>query len=325
MADALLVKLRPSGPWRFGPLSGTPEETGVVGHSDMLYSAVTFAMARLGFANDWRESQWSGSAPAVRFSSLFPFAGRTLFAIPPHSVWPPDASPRVRWKAARLVPLTVIGDLLAGRGIREERWEVDFRSECLIAAGSQAPFRVASRRFAVLDRVAAGLAEGRETACLEFSPNAGLWAIAAFRDPEAWESWSRRIESAFLLLADSGIGGERGYGWGQADAPEFHAGEFPRLLLPDLPAGGNRYWLLSLFSPAAEDTVNWSSGSYSFTDRAGVGSLAAKMTAEGSVIECAAPPAGAAVNAAAEGMLHPRWRAGFAVAVPLPVLEEAAP
>jgi hypothetical protein len=248
-----------------------------------------------------------------------------MYAIPPRTIWPPVASPRVRWKAARFVPLSAIGDLLAGRGIREERWEVDFSSECLIAAGSQAPCRIASRRAAVLDCVSPGVAEPHETACLEFAPNAGLWMVATFRDSAAREFWRGPVEAAFRLLADSGIGGERGQGWGQSEAPEFHAGEFPSLLFPELAApNGGEYWLLSLFTPAPDDAVNWSTGSYSFVDRGGAGSLTARMTAEGSVLVCEKSPVGAAVNAAAATMKHPRWRAGFAVAVPLPAPVEAA-
>jgi CRISPR type III-A-associated RAMP protein Csm4 len=319
MPNAQLIRIRPAGPWRFGPVSGERRETAVFAHSDTVYAAAGFAMAQLGLADEWRRAQWAAVDPAVRFSSLFPFAGRTLFVIPPRQFWPPAASPRVRWKAARFVPLAVVADLAAGRGIREERWEVDFHSECLIAAGSQAPCRIALRRAAAIDRVAAGAADPHETACLEFAPGAGLWCVATFRDPAAWEEWSRPVEAAFRLLADSGIGGERGRGWGLADSVEMQAGDFPQLLLPEF-AGqkGRDYWLLSLFSPAAEDFVDWSTGAYTFVSRAGADTLSAPMTAEGSVIQCESAPVGAAVNLASPESRHPRWRAGFAVAVPLP-------
>jgi CRISPR type III-A-associated RAMP protein Csm4 len=326
MPRAQLIKIRPSGPWRFGPASGERRQTAVFAHSDTLYSAVAYAMARLDLDGEWRRAQYESIEPAVRFSSLFLFAGKTLFAIPPRDIWPPAASPRVRWKSARFVPLGLIGDLLAGRGIREERWEVDYRSECLIAAGSQAPCRIAVRRAAAIDRMAAGAAGPHETACIEFAPGAGLWCVAVYRDETAWTEWAERVVAAFRLLGDAGIGGERGRGWGLAESVEAQEGDFPQVLLPESGEAGRRgYWLLSLFSPAAEDFVDWSMGSYSFVDRAGVETLSAPMAAEGSVIGCQADPVGAAVNVASAAMQHPRWRAGFAVAVPLPAPAESAP
>lgn len=326
MPQAQLIKIRPNGPWRFGPASGDRRETAVFAHSDTIHSAVDFAMSRLGRESAWRKAQFESVEPAMRLSSLFPFAGRTLFAIPPRAVWPPSASPRVRWKAARFVPLGLIGDLLAGRGIHEERWEVDFRSECLIAAGSQAPCRIALRRGAAVDRMTAGETVPHETACVEFALNAGFWCVATYRDHEAWEEWAAPVVTAFRLLGDAGIGGERGRGWGLAEAVEVQPGEFPAILLPELGETVSReYWLLSLFSPAAEDFVNWAAGSYSFVQRAGVETLSASMAAEGSVIHCQTAPVGAAVNVAIPEMRHARWRAGFAVAVPLPVPVEPAP
>lgn len=326
MPKAQLIRVRPAGPWRFGPASGERRQTAVFAHSDTVYGAVSSAMARLELDGAWRKAQYEAVEPAVRFSSLYPFAGKTLFAVPPRDIWPPAASPRVRWKSARFVPLALIGDLLAGRGIREERWEVDFRSECLIAAGSQAPCRVALRRSAALDRLVAGAAGPHETACVEFAPGAGLWCVAVYRDEAAWTDWSPRVAAAFRLLGDSGIGGERGRGWGLAESVELQEAEFPQALLAESgPAAVRGYWLLSLFSPAAEDFVDWSAGSYSFVDRAGAETLSAPMAAEGSVIACQSDPVGAAVNVAGAAMQHPRWRAGFAVAVPLPAPVESAP
>ena len=46
--------------------------------------------------------------PAVRFSSCFPFQGDLRFVVPPRSLWPPPASPKVRWRGAKFVPLGVV-------------------------------------------------------------------------------------------------------------------------------------------------------------------------------------------------------------------------
>jgi CRISPR type III-A-associated RAMP protein Csm4 len=89
------------------------------------------------------------------------------------------------------------------------------------------------------------------------------------------------------------------------------------------------YWLLSLFHPAASDTVEWSLGNYTLTTRGGrVESDArwgdrkkqTRMVAEGSVLVAAAEPRGAAADVAPEGFPHPVYRAGFALAIPIPLL-----
>jgi len=86
------------------------------------------------------------------------------------------------------------------------------------------------------------------------------------------------------------------------------------------------HWLLSLFSPAPADAVDWTCGSYSVVTRggrvespSGSGELKklVQMVAEGSVL-CGGAPTGAAPDVAPDGFAHPVFRAGFAVAIPLP-------
>jgi hypothetical protein len=87
------------------------------------------------------------------------------------------------------------------------------------------------------------------------------------------------------------------------------------------------HWLLSLFTPAPGDTVDWRRGSYAVLTRGGrvespAGSGALKkqvqMIAEGSVLAAASEPRGSATDVGPEGFSHPVYRAGFAVAIPLP-------
>ncbi|HEY2013960.1 MAG TPA: hypothetical protein VGH38_10700 [Bryobacteraceae bacterium] len=88
-----------------------------------------------------------------------------------------------------------------------------------------------------------------------------------------------------------------------------------------------RFWLLSLYSPAADDSVDWHRGNYTLTARggridspAGSGELKkqVQMVAEGSVLAAASEPRGAAPDVAPDGFAHPVFRAGFAVSIPLP-------
>lgn len=325
MLPAFLARFRPSGPWRFGPVSGARHETESFGHSDTLYSALSWAMKRLGEFDPWLETTAS-IGPAVYVSSLYPFLGRTLYVVPPRTIWPPAASPRVRWKAASFVPASVVSDLLAGKSLSDERWEVDPRSKCLIPSGGVPPFRIAQRNAAAIDRLHPGAVEPHGTACLEFNHNAGLWAAVVFASEDARAQWESPIKAAFRLLADSGIGGERTRGWGRSDAPEFQDGEFPKLVMPNLEstAEASGYWLLSLYSPGASDRIDWSAGSYDLTLRAGLGTQTLRMAVEGSVLASASLPQGQSVNIGTDS--DPVYRAGFACAVPLPTprAEESA-
>jgi CRISPR type III-A-associated RAMP protein Csm4 len=104
--------------------------------------------------------------------------------------------------------------------------------------------------------------------------------------------------------------------------------------LPAAPATTERaapgltaHWLLSLFSPASGDAVEWTRGSYTFLERGGrvdspAGSGALKkqlqMVSEGSVLYAPAAPQGAAPDVSPDGFAHPVFRAGFALSIPLP-------
>jgi CRISPR type III-A-associated RAMP protein Csm4 len=166
--------------------------------------------------------------------------------------------------------------------------------------------------------------------------------VTRFRDANVESVWRSRVEAAFRLLADSGFGGGRTKGWGKAHAPEFQCGSWPGLLLPktgrlesaraDAVNGGvpSLYWLLSLYSPAAQDTIDWTAGDYRLTVRSGrtesatqPGTLkkAVRMVEEGCVLAAATEPVGAAVDVAPDGFAHPVYRSGFALPVRLPVIE----
>jgi len=340
MLPAFVVRFSPIGPWRIGPDSGERDRVETVLHSDALYSAVTASMAQLGLLEEWlRETFENPEGPPVRFSSCYPFQGGVRFVVPPSFLWPPPSSLKIRWKGARFVPLRVVEDLLADRTPDEEIWRVDGLSRCLVPAGwSCGPFRPAIRSGAAVDRFS-GDAVARRTACLEFSPDAGMWALVAFSGEETKARWAEPVRACLRLLADSGFGGERASGWGRARQPEFQEGSLPDLILsPEPPVESAAegaplaapevvHWLLSLYSPAPTDTVDWGRGQYSLLTRAGrvespsgCGGLKrlSRMVAEGSVIFSQAPPAGGAQDVAPEGVPHPVYRAGFALAVAVP-------
>jgi CRISPR type III-A-associated RAMP protein Csm4 len=237
MNPGLVVKLRPTGPWRIGADSGARNRVDVIYHSDSLYSAVTSAMARLGSLEEWLDATARSAAPAVCLSSCFPFVDDVGLVVPPRSIWPPTSpalmSARVRWKSARFVPLGVVQALLAGQTLKDSHWTIDGPSECLLPAGKHGPFRTSLRFNAAVDRLT-GASERHSIACIEFRPGAGLWSVAGFRDDDARARWIDPLKAAFRLLADSGFGGERSRGWGRAEMPEFVEGMLPNMILPPL-------------------------------------------------------------------------------------------
>jgi CRISPR type III-A-associated RAMP protein Csm4 len=309
----LEIRLQPTGPWRAGHHAGERDRVDATYHSDALFSAVTHAMKSLGWLEDWLQATvLNAEGPAVRFSSLFPVAGGVRLVPPPRTAWPPSGSGKLYAEGARFVPIEV-----ARRGIASEsQWTVDGASACMLPAGAAAPFEVSIHSAAAVDRLS-GNAEPHRTAGLQFEPEAGLWGLAGIKD-EIWES---RVKSALRLLADSGFGGERNLGWGRAAQPEFSDASS----LFAGPAHEGVWWLLSLYSPHADDAVDWTRGDYSAVTRGGwtdstAGAVRKKrlrMIEEGSVL-MAPELRGRAVDVAPEGFPHPAWRSGFALAVPLP-------
>lgn len=326
MASASIVRFRPTGPWRFGPDSGSRGGVDLIYHSDSVFAAVSHAMQQLGDLEEWLEATARNQAdePEVRFSSLFPFQEDTLYVAPPRSVWPPPPSPKLRYKGARFIPLQLAQALLAEQPVDEDRWTLDGESQCLVPANKddrRGPFRIAVRSSAAVDRLNAAATEPHSTACIEFSRDAGLWLLAVFAGDEARDKWEPRVRSALRLLADTGFGGERSRGWGRSLDPEWSpAPEFAA------PQSETAYWLLSLYAPAESDTVDWKTGNYATIARTGrVESAAAwgalkretMMIAEGSVLVAAGPPRGEARDVAPPDFPHPVFRAGFAVAIPI--------
>jgi len=335
---ALLVRLRPAGPWRIGPVSGARDQVDRILHSDTLYAALSVALGDLGWRDEWFAATALAGEPQVRNSSLFPWQGNLLLAPAPAHFWPHPAV-RLRTSGARFIPTSVIATLAAGGDWNEDQWEVDGWSQCLLRRGRRqttGPFRVTSRTRVAVDRLSHGHSVAHEAACLEFGEAAGLWFVVELADEQARETWQPRIEAALRLLADTGLGGERSQGWGQFAIDRVESGDLNTLILGP-PAGPpetaeseeappeNVWWLLSLFSPAAGDRVDWTRGSYQLVDRtgriensAGAQHKAARMVQEGSVLFASGRPRGQAPDVAPEGYPHPVYRAGFALAIPLP-------
>lgn len=325
MNSGFIVRLRPIGPWRLGPSTGARDRVDRVLHSDSLYSALTIAAEQLGMLPDWLAATAEASQPEIRVSSAFPFIGRSLLAPAPRHVWPPAVAGKIRWEAARLVPVQLLPRLHAYESLKEERWAVDPVSECLLPVEKfgevSPPFRIAMRRTAAVDRVSHLSVESVSTACLEFAEGAGMWCAV-----ECSDDWCVRTQSLFRWLADAGIGGERSIGWGRAAEPEFDS--LPSALTATAEESEHHeigHLLLSLFAPAKLDRVDWSRGSYGLIRRSGrthhAGELKVEsaLVEEGSVLISEAAPVGFARDIAPSGSGHAIYRAGYAVTIPVAV------
>ena len=92
-------------------------------------------MRQLGWLDEWLQVTAHARKPAVVFTSLFPYQNEILFAPPPASAWPPPSSllrtpspvflSKIRWSAARFVPLSLLESILAGQPILGEQWTLD--------------------------------------------------------------------------------------------------------------------------------------------------------------------------------------------------------
>jgi CRISPR type III-A-associated RAMP protein Csm4 len=359
MQPAVLIRLRPLGPWRFGPSTGGSSRLDTLFRSDRLFSAVTLAMKQLGFLSEWLAATAESCPARVCFSSLYPFQGETLFVLPPATHWPPPASlvtspsplflSKMRWSAARFIPLSLVESMLSGQRLLADQWLPDPESECLLRRDrpSSSPFRFVTRRGAAVDRLGGRSSDVHSVACVEFEPGAGLWTVVRFFDEEAADVWRDRVAAAFRLLCDGGFGGRRGNGWGQSQAPLMQEGSWPALLFPRLarksaaqegtePGSSTQlYWLLSLFSPDHAESIDWSSGAYQLELRGGLvdSSVAnpgaakkkTRMIAEGSVLAASAEPQGRALDVAPDGLSHPVYRSGFALTLQLPAFVPQEP
>lgn len=352
MSSALLFTLHPSGPWRFGPGEGGRDRVDTLFRSDRLFSAFTLAFERLGMMEPWLDATVRASKPAVVLSSLFPFQGDTRFVPPPATLWPPPAgavrisSPvfatKVRWRAARFVPVSLVENLLLGQRILAEQWTADPESGCLLRRDrpQSSPFRTVVRTQVAVDRLGLG-AEAHSHTGIEFEPDSGLWGAAIFDSDTSAQEWKEPLLAGLRLVADTGFGGRRSNGWGQVSKFRTQEAAWPQILLPKLSRAQSNnaaesaseqtpaHWLLSLFRPASDEQIDWQSGSYSLTVRGGHvessnGRGAAKkqvrMIEEGSVVAAAQSPLGSAVDVAPEGFPHPVYRSGFALAVTLPAV-----
>ena len=225
--------------------------------------------------------------------------------------------------------LGVVESLAAGKALSEDGWTVDGDSECLLPFATPpvpGPFRVSVRSSAAVDRDGDAVTP-HSAACLEFTPGSGLWCVCQFSDDAARERWTEPLTAAIRLLAiPDSAASVRGVGAARrcpSSATGWANFTFLRANRRTARTGCSRC------STRPPRTRSIGQGNYSLTTRGGrVESEArwgdpkkhTRMVAEGSVLVAAAEPRGAAADVAPDGFPHPVYRAGFALAIPIPLL-----
>ena len=231
MHPALVVRFRPAGPWRIGPDSGARNRVDRIYHSDsLLFGGIRTPWRGWGgWRNGWRRPSGTRKAPAVRFSSCFPYLEDA--ALRGSAAEPLAASRRRRRCAGRVRGLCrwrwwrPAGERAAAEGERLARG----RPEPVPAAGGMRRSATGRSvrpcaRTPRVDRRTGRRRWSHDTACLEFAPGGGLWAVVAFADEEAESQWKEAVRAALRLLADTGLGGERSIGWGRSDGSGVQRG-----------------------------------------------------------------------------------------------------
>ena len=285
-------------------------------------------MSQLGLAEEWLQATaTSAAAPAVRFSSFFPFVGDTLLVVPPRSLWPPPGihQDSLQGRALR----SAFGDRIAAIARKRSTktagpWMARASAWCLPNQG-RGPFRVALRSSAGVDRLQNAAVEVHSTACLEFRARAASGPSFSLPMKLPRRNGRRRFRArccCWPIPAWAASGRAAGAARKRPSGSRGRRRKLP-LEQPTIARTGccrstrqpkTTQWIGS----AATTPPCRGSGRIESSARWGEPKQPTTMIAEGSVLLASNELRGAASNVAPEGFPHPVYRAGFAVTVPIP-------
>ena len=139
------------------------------------------AMARLGSLEDWLEATARAAAPAVCFSSCFPFLEEIVCVVPPRTRLAARGAGRFRAGAVEKRAFRAARDRASrcwrGASSTESSGLWTGPASAWRPPGSPGPFRTSVRWSAAVDRLT-GATERHSTACIEFRAGCGLWTVA---------------------------------------------------------------------------------------------------------------------------------------------------
>jgi CRISPR-associated protein Csm4 len=330
-----LYQLRFKGPVHFGTVGIGLENTLEHLSSDSVTSALINAFSVLGGAEE-AISALAGENPSFVLSSLFPFGpsedgSGTAYALPRPLNKPPVENQeilRVLGKDLKRIKYLAPRDFAAWTGESplslDEAIAIVNRSQKLAKPwNSQTDtgwWAIELRPRVALDRISNNSSIWH-CGALHFQSDAGLFGLVRVID----DSWKSGLSSAFKLLGDLGLGGERTYGMGSFDFSGFEP--LDDAWAPLSRSDGKQFVLLSNFFPADDERplLKDSLVAWDFLETRGYvvsGRMATtlkrkrvRMIAEGSVLK--RPLRGKIVDVTPDhseafGLTHPVYRSGLA-------------
>jgi len=316
---AYLLEFR--GPLRVGGRGFQREALAHTLHSDVLFSALVWAVRRLwGFqaASAW-VAPFTSAAPPFLLSSAAPFVrrvddGRPVLLFPRPVAWHGQGDGKA-WRRASWVseqalhrPQEVLAVEDGALVTQEEAYRLPpgpWWRESLVARVALDRLSQASNLYFVRHRY--------------FRPGCGLWFVAHYLD----EGWRSRLEAALKALGDEGIGGERSRGAGRFRIADTVPGP------PPAPDSASPCLNLALWFPREEEFSLLARSQYLLLERSGwvcspdipqaVRNLRVQMVREGAVL-----PRGGILGRMVDvtppllrqaGAPHPVYRYGYAYPV----------
>lgn len=242
-----LYRLRFTGPIHFGVTGIGLENSDIRLRSDGVTSALINAFAVLDEADD-AVAALRAERPAFVLSSLFPYgtvdSGPPIFTLPRPMVAPPLKEPVRREQAKELKQLRWLTPTQTSRWLNGPELGTEELGDILDHARSigRGWWKDDLHPRVALDRDSQN-SQIWLCGTITFAEGCGLYGLIQVND----ESWMPRLEAAFRVLGDMGIGGERTYGMGlfRFQGFEVPASEWD----PLLKAHTSRRILLSAYHP----------------------------------------------------------------------------
>ncbi|MGC8785144.1 MAG: type III-A CRISPR-associated RAMP protein Csm4 [Armatimonadota bacterium] len=334
MPDAVLYRLHFRSPLHIGERGVGLEETRTCVPADTLFSALCTAWRWL-YGIDSLQSELlaafvHGENPPFLLSSTFPFAGKILFFPKPIVQVDVPEGYRRKLRASKYWSQSVFARWVQGQSpdyeplAREEEplfWVLEEERDALEPFVDEETGSVRLWKEGVVPRVTLDRITSASQIWffgqVAFRQSAGLWCAIRYREAQ----WRSRVEACLRLLGDSGLGGERGAGFGL-----FEVSVSENVSLPEVEEAE---YMVSL-SPCCPDGDQWNAlfdtrCGYDLLPRRGwVGSpeggnfrrKTVWMLKEGSVLRKAGGTVvGRLVNVKPDPCPHDVWRYGYAFAL----------
>lgn len=334
MPDTVLYRLHFRSPLHIGERGVGLEETRTSVPADTLFSALCSAWRWLYGADSLQSDLLApfadGQSPPFLLSSAFPFAGEMLFFPKPIvSLSAPKEEHPKKLRAVQYWSQSVFTRWLQGQLTDSDYESLEGEEEPLFwlleeERKALEPFRDGETGSVRLwqEHVVPRVTLDRITSASQiwffgqvaFCKGAGLWCAIRYRDT----ALRSRLEACLRLLGDSGLGGERGAGFGL-----FEVSVVEGVSLPE--AQGAEYMVT--LSPCCPDGAQWNAlldtrCAYDLLPRRGwigspeAGNLRRKtvwMLREGAVLRNAGGTGvGRLVNVKPDPCPHDVWRYGYA-------------